>query len=321
MKSAELSGVFPVVPTPFERGGEVDLVGLRAVLERLLARGVEGVMLLGSGGELGFLTEAERETVVKAAVSRLEGAFVIAGVAKFGTVEAVDEAKRLEGAGARALLVALPQYFETPVSSVIRHYAAVAEAVAIPVLYYHFPIVFGLKLRPKEMAELFARVPLAGIKESGLSTPELHAHVREVDRSISAFTGQSFNLLPALDAGAVGAICPVPTLLPTTARELVEAFRSGDRKTAADLQARLFRALPMISGGGLPAKVAEVGLKVGLRTGAPLPQKPAAAHAGVKEALRVLGIIECADVRDPQPPISAAQKAAVAALAPKVCEI
>ena len=61
---ASLDGLFPVMPTPF-RGGDVD----RESAERLaawVAPHVTGMTVLGSSGESGYLSPAQRREALSA---------------------------------------------------------------------------------------------------------------------------------------------------------------------------------------------------------------------------------------------------------------
>ena len=173
--------------------------------------------------------------------------------------------------GADALLVALPQYYETPLSSVIAHYDAIVRDVGLPTLYYHYPKPTHLDLSPEQVGKLFNEVGLVGIKNSSVDTNNTLAQIRAVGRPISMFTGQSFDCLACLEGGAVGAICPVAAVMPTTAQSLVEKHRAGDREGAQQAQNRFYQALPFV----MPEQTGE-----GL-FGVP--------HAGVKEALVARG--------------------------------
>jgi dihydrodipicolinate synthase/N-acetylneuraminate lyase len=110
-----LRGAFPVLPTPLTARGELDLASLKSLVQLLRGHELAGLTVLGSGGELPYLTLSEREDVVRAVRAAAPDSFrVIVGMACFGVVQAVDEARRVAAAGADALLVALPQYYPTP---------------------------------------------------------------------------------------------------------------------------------------------------------------------------------------------------------------
>lgn len=317
-----LRGIFGVLPTPFDASFGLDLDGLSRVTDRLAASGMEGVMVLGSGGENVYLTEGEREAVVRCVLGRLPAHVGnIVGIITFGTQQAVLEAKRHRDMGARALLVAAPQYHRTSIDTLLAHYEAITRAVDIPVLYYHYPSTTHLHLDAAEVGALFERVPLAGIKESSLSTPELVAHRARIGRDVRIFSGQSFSLRRALQEGAVGAICPLSVVLPRTANELVRAHREGDDRACSAAQQRILEAMPLISGVTAPVGVASRVLRWSIELGLPLPEGASLPHAGVKEALHAMNLIDHAGVRPPQRPLRDAQRQAVRRLVERRAEL
>jgi dihydrodipicolinate synthase/N-acetylneuraminate lyase len=316
-----LRGAFPVLPTPLTAIGGLDLGSMKSLVERLRDHQLAGLTVLGSGGELPYLTLSEREDVVRAVRAAAPESFcLIVGLACFGTVQAVDEARRMVAAGADALAVALPQYYPTPIDGIIGHYDAIAGAVEIPILYYHFPSVTHLRISQDDFVRLAERVPIAGTKESGLSTPELRRRVAKAPRPLSIFTGISFNMLDALNVGAAGVICPVGVLMPDTTAQLLLAHATAARDQASTAQERLRRAIPLMGGGGLPEAVARFVFLNAVRRAIPLPQRELP-HAGIKSALAALGVITSDSVRPPQVGLTAGRRARVAELARELQEL
>jgi len=302
---ARLNGVFPVLPTPLMQDESLDLVSLGSLIDRLLAAGIRGLTLLGSSAESNYMTLEERRAVLKAAAEQVAGrATLLVGLIAFGTRAAVEEAKSLRDIGADALLVALPQYYRTPLGEVITHYRTLVDELKIPILYYHYPEPTHLRLTPAQVSKLFSEVELAGIKNSSLDTSDTLAQIKAIGRPIQMFTGSSFDALVCLNGGAVGSICPVATLMPKTALRLVELQRAGDLSGAQQQQNRFYTALPLV----MPESVDD-----GPPVGVP--------HAGVKEALHSLGLIRSARVRDPQPVPSEARRAQIRELAPSLVEL
>lgn len=317
-----LTGSFPVVPTPFLDDFTIDLDSLGRLLDRLIDSGLSGLTLLGSSSETTYLTEPERGKVLEFALARLaRRVTTVVGIIRFGTQQAVEEGKRALDLGADALMVALPQYFKTPTDDVIAHYEAFVRSTGAPVLYYHYPEPTNLHLDPKQINKLFERVALCGIKESGFSTPELIRHMRSILRPVRIFTGQSFNLMDALEAGAAGAICPAGVLMPKTSMALCTAVEGGDRKGARVAQERLYSCLPVLTPGTISARLAQGALKFGLRFGVSLPRPAGVPHAGLKEALAATGILRSAAVRPPQPAVGQKKRDEIRALAPLLSEL
>lgn len=154
--SNPLLGVNPILPTPFSAAGELDTESLRRLMAYQLQAGVHGVAILGFLGEAHKLSESERDTVTQTAVASAESLPVWVGVRALGTAGAIEQAQRAEALGAAAVFVA-------PISpqsdaALFDHYAAVAEAIRIPVIIHDFPASFGITLSP----ELIAKLALAG---------------------------------------------------------------------------------------------------------------------------------------------------------------
>lgn len=303
--AAKLGGAFPPIPTPFADDQSLDLDGLGTLVDRLADAGIPGLTLLGSSSEATYMTEDERARVFEAASRRADGRMVlVAGVIRHGTRQAVEEAKRYRELGAQTLMVALPQYYETPFSQIVEHFRAIRTEVGLPTLYYHYPKPTHLSLDPDAVAKLFAEVDLCGIKNSSLDTSDTLAQIEKIDRPVRMFSGQSFDYLACLQGGAVGTICPVAVIKPKTVIELKRAFDQGDETAATEAQNRIYSAAPFVmpepgEGGGM--------------VGVP--------HAGIKAALTAVGIFRSDRVRDPQPQMSAGRREEIRAMAGSQLEL
>ena len=68
-----LRGVVPPVLTPFHADGSLDLASLDSLVEHLIGGGVHGLFVLGSSGQVAYLTDAERDTVVEHVIATAAG--------------------------------------------------------------------------------------------------------------------------------------------------------------------------------------------------------------------------------------------------------
>src|SRR5580698_88355 len=96
----QLHGIIVPAVTPMTASEDVDLIRLRATLDRLLAAGVHGLFVLGTTGEFFALDPAEKQAV-------------IAGTGAVTTREAVRLTQLAEREGADAVAVITP-YFISP---------------------------------------------------------------------------------------------------------------------------------------------------------------------------------------------------------------
>src|SRR5690349_6154550 len=140
--SVNLAGVFPPMATPFNGRGQVDARAITANVERWLARGVRGIVALGSNGEAPLLDERESDDVIAAARAAVPAdRLLIAGTGRESTRGTVDASRRAQALGADAVLVRTPSYFKPRMTTevLVHHYTHVADALEIPVLLYNYP--------------------------------------------------------------------------------------------------------------------------------------------------------------------------------------
>ena len=78
---SRFAGVIPPVVTPFTAQGDVDLDSLDRVIDHLIGGGSDGLFVLGSSGEVAYLTDAQRDIVLERTVARAAGRVpVLSGV-------------------------------------------------------------------------------------------------------------------------------------------------------------------------------------------------------------------------------------------------
>jgi len=69
----KLSGVYTVLPTPFDENGAVDRESLKRVIELFLGDGVSGFTALGVTSEVARLSDAERQLVLETTMASVNG--------------------------------------------------------------------------------------------------------------------------------------------------------------------------------------------------------------------------------------------------------
>src|SRR5712691_1419086 len=120
-------GVYNITATPLDESGELDLASLRTLIDFQLARGVTGLTILGNLGEVRYLTDGERETVLETTMAQLAGrAPVIVGMGFSGAHATLYHARRAAAAGAAGLMVAPPAGGRGP-EAIVDHYRRVGE--------------------------------------------------------------------------------------------------------------------------------------------------------------------------------------------------
>ena len=73
MAAVRFEGIIPPVSTIFSEAGVFDPKGQALVIEKLIAAGVDGLFMCGTGGEFSQMTTAERKSVAEFAVKQAAG--------------------------------------------------------------------------------------------------------------------------------------------------------------------------------------------------------------------------------------------------------
>jgi 4-hydroxy-tetrahydrodipicolinate synthase len=245
---------------------------------------VTALIVMGSSGESGALSEQGRidavEAVVSAAASRVH---VMAGVPALGTNDAVQWSRRYEEFGAHSVLVSLPYVFTPSETEMLTHFSAVREQVGVPVVAYDVPSRVGADLPTSVLARLASDGVLAGVKDSSnnlgrpaavvRATAGLHGFVR--------YTGSEEAIAGLLLGGFDAAVPGLSMLFPHLHVQLAKQARAGDWEGAGATQRAI---VPLLDLYGAPLAGASPTTRF---------------FAAVKEALRQRGIIAHNRISDP----------------------
>lgn len=294
-------GIYSVLLTPLTESGGVDEKGLASMANRLIEDGVRGLVVIGSMGELPYLSEEEKKRAMDAVTEAARGrAAVICGAGGFSTDEAIRTVKYAEKQHADALLIPLPIYFSLKFENVFNHYRRIADSTSLPILYYHFPEVTHLDLKTSELVKLFEIENMAGIKDSIFDMRTIRSHIKNLPGGASVFAGTSLLLRPTVRAGGAGCICPIPDIIPQTCVEFYDALKGNKRAAVEKLEKEVFKIASIFSDAPLPPEAMRAVIRTGSELGLPL-KMGGSAHAAFKEALRLCGHPITARVKSPLP--------------------
>src|SRR5579872_1445880 len=166
MTRPSFRGVFTALVTPFRRGA-VDEAAFVALVERQIAAGVHGLVPVGTTGEGSTLSHAEHRRVIELCVRTAAGRVpVIAGAGSNATAEAIELTQHAKEIGADAVLSVTPYYNRPSQEGLYRHFAAIAEAVEIPMVLYNVPSRTSVDISNDTVARLAKLPNIVGIKDA-----------------------------------------------------------------------------------------------------------------------------------------------------------
>ena len=156
MRDPGLTGICPIVATPFTPEGAVDYDSFRRLTRFLIDCGCLGLTLFGIAGEYYKLTEEEANRLVALLVEqcRSAGILSIVSVTQHATECAVRQAQAFQAAGADILMLLPPFFLKPAAAEVYAHSLAVGRAVDIPVMLQYAPEQTGVAIGPDMLAKL-----------------------------------------------------------------------------------------------------------------------------------------------------------------------
>jgi 4-hydroxy-tetrahydrodipicolinate synthase len=239
--SARFQGSFVAMVTPF-RNGKVDEAKVRELVEFHTSHGTDGLIPCGTTGESPALSHDEHRRVVELVVEAARGRIpVIAGTGSNSTAEAIDLTRHAERAGATGALVVSPYYNKPTQEGLYRHFRAVAESVAIPILVYNIQSRTAVNVEVTTLERLVRDAKnVVGVKEASGSLDQMSQVVAACGPDFSVLSGDDNLTLPVLAIGGHGVISVIANIVPRETADMVHAALDGDWKRARELHYKLF---------------------------------------------------------------------------------
>lgn len=295
-------GVYPVVHTPLHEDESIDFEGLKACLEYYNQTDLPGVTLLGSGGELPYFSDSEQYDIIKAAFNYLDGSkVIIAGVHAYSSTQAIEKIASYS-AYVDYILLLVPDYYQSTFEDYLQTLECIAQHSAKPILFYYFPQITQKSFTSNQLIAILSIDNIIGIKDSSVHIPTAKRILSDVPDTLY-FSGLSLLLEPLIKLGAVGAICPIASVLPQQAHEYFCAIQNSD-KNLKKYRAPLKRMLPIVNTLTLSEKTQFLALSLLSTSPVKLIKNVTSSHAKIKEALRFKGLPIQRTVRAPLPGLS-----------------
>ncbi|MBT2272293.1 dihydrodipicolinate synthase family protein [Rhodococcus qingshengii] len=276
-ETTTFSGIVPPIVTPLTLEGEVDTTSLERLLSLQIEAGVDGLFVLGSSGEVGYLTDAQRAQVVQTAIGHVGGQVpVLVGVNDMTTNRVIAVAEQAREAGADAIVATAPFYAITDAAETATHFHSIHAAVDLPLFAYDVPVRVHSKLSPAMLVELGREGVIAGVKDSSGDDVSFRMLLRQSAglENFAVFTGHEVVVDGCLLMGASGAVPGLANVDPHGYVRLWRAAQAGDWAAAKAEQDRLTDLFSIVE--------------------APTPGRVSAGAAGLgafKTALALRGVI------------------------------
>jgi dihydrodipicolinate synthase/N-acetylneuraminate lyase len=245
--------VWSATPTPLTLAQRIDVPAVHRLVEHHVKLGVSGLMLAGTCGEGPWLSDRDRETVIRTAAGAAAGRLrVAAQVTDNSAARVLANIEQVAAWGVEIAVVAQPYFLLNGTADrQLAFYREIARRSVLPVGFYDRGKASPYVMPEAHLTELLAEPTIAMVKDSS----QLPAHrdvflaARKQRPALVLLDGDEFDCVTYLQAGYDGLLLGGGIFNATLARRIIRAVRAGDASQAAQWQARMNDLMLRVYGG------------------------------------------------------------------------
>lgn len=231
---AGLTGIFPIVSSPFAADRTLDHRSLDRLVSFIVSSGVQGAVYPAIASEFSMLSAEERragvETVARAIAGQI--AFVV-GISDETAELSAGHAQHAMKLGVDAVMLMAPRSAGTTTESVVSFFRKALGGVSLPVILQNAPPPLGSSLSVETVRDVCQRIPeIHYVKEEVVPCGQRITALRESVPGLAGVFGGAGGrfVLDELARGAAGSMpaCEVPEIHAA----LYQAFTSGQKSEA-----------------------------------------------------------------------------------------
>jgi len=231
----QLQGLWLPLVTPF-RDGELDEPSLRRLVRHYADGPIDGLILAATSGEGMALGSAELEQLVRVVRAELSGGRrtmpICLGLSGAATAKMLDVLDETAAWPIDGYLIASPYYTRPSQRGLLRHFEALADHAAWPIVLYNIPYRTGVNLTNETLLRLAGHPNIIGIKDCSADRAQSVEFLARRPAGFRVLTGEDAQYHEALTDGADGAILLSAHLETEAFASVQTLMKQGDRDGA-----------------------------------------------------------------------------------------
>ncbi|MFW5992103.1 MAG: 4-hydroxy-tetrahydrodipicolinate synthase, partial [Halanaerobiaceae bacterium] len=193
--------------TPFDKNLEVNVKKARELAAYLVENGSDGLVVLGTTGEVPTLSFAEKVNLLEEIIDEVgDKATIVAGTGSYSTRASIDLTRKAEELGVDGIMLVTPYYNKPPQSGLYNHFKMIAEKTSLPVMIYNVPGRTSRNIEPDTIKHLSEIDNITAIKEASGDIDQISIMTRFLPDNFSVYSGDDNLTLPVLAVGGVGVV-------------------------------------------------------------------------------------------------------------------
>ena len=243
--------------TPFRKPVSIDFSKLEALINRLIANGVDYIVALGTTSEAATMTDTERHALQDFIIETVAGRCpIMLGLGGNNTLAVTDAIANTNFDGISGILSVAPYYNKPNQRGLAQHFKQIADSSPVPVIIYNVPGRTGVNIAADTTLQLAAECPnIMGIKEASVNIAQVMQIIKNKPERFLVISGDDALTYPMMTLGAAGVISVIANALPKEMSSMVKYAQKGDLKKALPLHYRMLPLMNAIFEEGNPAGI------------------------------------------------------------------
>ena len=243
--------------TPFRKQTTIDFSKLEALINHIIASGVDYIVALGTTSEAATMTDTERHALQDFIIETVAGRCpIMLGMGGNNTLAVTDAIANTNFDGISGILSVAPYYNKPNQRGLAQHFKQIAETSPVPVIIYNVPGRTGVNIAADTTLQLAQECPnIIGIKEASGNIAQVMQILKDKPDKFLVISGDDSLTYPMITLGASGVISVIANALPKEMSSMVRFALKGDLKKALPLHYKMLPLMNAIFEEGNPSGI------------------------------------------------------------------
>ena len=254
--------------TPFNKDLSVDFNALRKLVNYNIENGTNYLVINGTTGESGTITEEEKQEIITVIIEENKGRLpLVLGVGGNNTANVVKELQTRDLTSIDGILSVAPYYSKPTQEGFYQHFKAIAEATNKPIILYNVPGRTAKNMEPSttlRLAKDFKNV--VAVKEAGNNQQQYYELIKNKPEDFLIISGDDDLALGITLAGGSGVISVIGQALPKEFSTMINFGLEGNNVEGFKIHYKIMDIINAIFEENNPAGIKTVLNKLNICT-------------------------------------------------------
>ncbi len=244
--------------TPFRKDSSIDFKSLEKIVNHVIEKGVNYLVVLGTTAETPSLSEDEKRAIVDF-VKEINSGRVpfLLGMGGNNTSSLINSISNTDFTGVDGILSVAPYYNKPSQEGIYQHFRNVATASPVPVILYNVPGRTGSNITAQTCLRLAHNFKgqIVAVKEASGDLEQVMDILREKPEGFSVLSGDDALAYSLVGLGGKGVISVIANAYPGEYSTMIRLALEGKNPEALSYQYQLIPVIKALFREGNPAGV------------------------------------------------------------------